>query len=84
MARPSRRSCPATVFAMWRLVVLSPRPSYRAMRPGTSIFTPATDRDNLDCFSLALSELDAQIRTDAVADGLPFSHSGESLGKASM
>jgi len=47
-------------------------------------FTPATDRDNLDRLSLALHELGARIRTDAVAEGLPFSHSGESLAKASM
>ena len=47
-------------------------------------FTPATDRDNLDRLSLALHELGARIRTDAVVEGLPFSHSGESLAKASM
>ena len=47
-------------------------------------FTPATDRDNLDRLSLALYELGARIRTDAVPEGLPFSHSGESLAKASM
>jgi len=47
-------------------------------------FAPATDRHNLDRLSSALYELGARIRTDAVAEGLPFSHSGESLGKVSM
>jgi hypothetical protein len=34
-------------------------------------FTPATDRENLDRLSAALSELGTRIRTDAVTEGLP-------------
>lgn len=47
-------------------------------------FTPATDRENLDRLSAALTELGARIRTDAVTEGLPFAHDGASLGRAKM
>ena len=47
-------------------------------------FTPATDRENLDRLSAALSELGARIRTDAVTEGLPFAHDGGSLMRAKM
>jgi len=45
-------------------------------------FTPDTTADNLNRLSAALKELDARIRSDAVADGLPFDHDGASLGNA--
>jgi hypothetical protein len=45
-------------------------------------FTPATDMDNLERLSLALTELGARIRAEAVEEGLPFAHDGESLGRA--
>lgn len=47
-------------------------------------FSPATDRQNLERLSRALDELHARIRSDAVPEGLPFSHSGESLARAKM
>jgi hypothetical protein len=47
-------------------------------------FTPATDRENLDHLSAALTELGARIRTDAVTEGLPFAHDGGSLMRAKM
>ncbi len=37
-------------------------------------FTPATDPDNLERLSAALTELGARIRTEAVPEGLPFAH----------
>jgi hypothetical protein len=43
--------------------------------------TPEQSRANLDRLSAALTDLGARVRTDAVDEGLPFSHSGESLGK---
>ncbi|WP_157544605.1 hypothetical protein [Nocardioides halotolerans] len=46
--------------------------------------TPEMTRDNLDRLSAALRDLDARIRTDAVPDGLPFDHDGESLGAAGV
>jgi hypothetical protein len=46
--------------------------------------TPERARDNLDRLSAALRELDARIRTHAVQEGLPFDHSGESLGAADI
>jgi hypothetical protein len=45
-------------------------------------FTPEASRGNLDRLSAALSELKARLRTDAVPDGLPFSHDGASLADA--
>jgi hypothetical protein len=47
-------------------------------------FTPDTAIDNLRRLSAALKDLDARIRTDAVADGLPFDHNGASLGRAAV
>jgi hypothetical protein len=44
--------------------------------------TPVVSKENLDRLSRALDELHARIRTDAVRDGLPFDHSGESLMRA--
>jgi hypothetical protein len=46
--------------------------------------TPELARENLDRLSAALTELGARIRTDAVPDGLPFEHSGESLGRSNV
>jgi len=46
--------------------------------------TPERARDNLDRLSAALTELEARIRTDAVPEGLPFNHTGESLGAADI
>jgi hypothetical protein len=44
--------------------------------------TPDDSRENLDRLSSALRALDARIRTEAVPEGLPFDHDGESLGAA--
>ena len=44
--------------------------------------TPETTEDNLTRLSAALRELDARIRTDAVPEGLPFSHDAVSLAAA--
>jgi hypothetical protein len=44
--------------------------------------TPDTTADNLNRLSAALTELGAQIRTDAVDGGLPFGHDGKSLARA--
>jgi hypothetical protein len=41
--------------------------------------TPATDRENLERLSTALTELEARVRAEGL-DPLPFNHSGESLG----
>lgn len=41
--------------------------------------TPENSRGNLTCLSAALDELDARIRTEAVAEGLLFSHDADSL-----
>jgi hypothetical protein len=46
--------------------------------------TPDTNQGNLDRLSEALDDLQARIRTDAVPEGLPFSHDGASLGRAAM
>jgi len=46
--------------------------------------TPERARDNLDRLSAALTELEARIRMDAVPEGLPFDHTGESLGAADI
>lgn len=45
---------------------------------------PSTEQDNLERLSLALTELRAMIRTDAIDGGLVFSHDAESLGRADM
>jgi hypothetical protein len=47
-------------------------------------FTPATDPDNLERLSAALTELGARIRTEAVPEGLPFAHDAVSLGRTKM
>lgn len=47
-------------------------------------FTPATDPDNLERLSAALTELSARIRTESVPDGLPFAHDAVSLGRTKM
>ncbi len=44
--------------------------------------TPEVSQENLARLSLALKELGARIRTDAVPEGLPFSHDATSLGAA--
>ncbi len=46
--------------------------------------TPDDSRANLGRLSAALKELDARVRTDSVADGLPFDHSAASLRRAAM
>lgn len=46
--------------------------------------TPDQEVANLDRLSDALRALDARIRTDAVPEGLPFDHSGESLAAAGI
>ena len=45
---------------------------------------PERARDNLDRLSAALKDLDARVRTDAVPEGIPFDHDGESLGAADI
>ena len=47
-------------------------------------FTPEASRENLARLSLALTDLGARIRTEAVPDGLPFSHDAASLGSAEV
>ena len=47
-------------------------------------FTPEATSENLDRLSAALRELSARIRTDVEPAGLPFSHDGTSLGRASV
>jgi hypothetical protein len=44
--------------------------------------TPASDTANLKRLSAALHELQAQIRTVDVPEGLPFDHDGASLARA--
>jgi hypothetical protein len=44
--------------------------------------TPETSHDNLTRLSLALTELGARVRTEAVPGGLPFSHDAASLAAA--
>lgn len=41
--------------------------------------TPEITRSNLERLSLALDDLEARIRTEAVDEGLPFSHDADSL-----
>ena len=46
--------------------------------------TPDASQENLARLSLALKELGARIRTEAVRDGLPFSHDATSLAAADV
>jgi hypothetical protein len=46
--------------------------------------TPEATQENLARLSLALKELGARIRTDAVPEGLPFSHDATSLAAADV
>jgi hypothetical protein len=46
--------------------------------------TPERSRANLDRLSEALTALDAKVRTVSDDDGLPFSHTGSSLGAAGV
>lgn len=46
--------------------------------------TPEASQENLARLSSALKELDARIRTEAVPDGLPFSHDATSLAAADV
>ena len=46
--------------------------------------TPSKSKDNLDRLSSALTRLGAQVRTASEPTGLPFSHSGTSLGNAGV
>ena len=45
--------------------------------------TPATGADNLQRLSAALSDLKARVRTESVAQGLPFAHDAQALAAAS-
>jgi hypothetical protein len=47
-------------------------------------FTPSVNRENLDRLSDALRDLDARIRVEGIEEGLPFSHSGESLARGGI
>jgi hypothetical protein len=46
--------------------------------------TPDREASNLGRLSAALTDLNAKIRTDAVPEGLAFSHTGESLADAGV
>ena len=46
--------------------------------------TPDPSLENLTRLSAALNELGARVRTDAVAEGLPFDHDGRSLATSSV
>jgi len=46
--------------------------------------TPEASEENLARLSLALKELRARIRTEAMPDGLPFSHDAASLAAADV
>jgi hypothetical protein len=46
--------------------------------------TPEASQENLARLSVALNELGARIRTEAVPDGLPFSHDATSLAAADV
>jgi hypothetical protein len=46
--------------------------------------TPDASQENLARLSLALTELGARTRTEAVPDGLPFSHDATSLAAADV
>ncbi|MGH3301695.1 MAG: hypothetical protein ACRDOK_08450 [Streptosporangiaceae bacterium] len=45
-------------------------------------FTPEASQENVTRLSRALTDLGAKIRTEAVPDGLPFSHDATSLAAA--
>jgi hypothetical protein len=47
-------------------------------------FTPDDSAENLERLSAALKELGARIRVDGSPEGLPFDHSGQSLGSSSV
>jgi hypothetical protein len=47
-------------------------------------FTPEASQDNLARLSRALTDLGARIRTEAVPEGLPFSHDAASLAAAEV
>ena len=47
-------------------------------------FTPDASQENLARLSRALTDLGARIRTEAVPDGLPFSHDAASLAGAEV
>ena len=57
----------------------APIPATRAID-----FTPETGQDNLARLSRALTDLGAKIRTEAVPEGLPFSHDATSLAAAEV
>lgn len=46
--------------------------------------TPDADPANLDRLSAALAELEARIRTEEDPQGVPFAHTGRSLGAAGL
>jgi hypothetical protein len=46
--------------------------------------TPERSRDNLDRLSAALTELNARVRAEGIAEGLPFAHTGASLADAGV
>jgi hypothetical protein len=46
--------------------------------------TPEASQENLARLSQALIDLGARIRTEAVPDGLPFSHDASSLAAAEV
>ncbi|MGA8296837.1 MAG: hypothetical protein WB770_07320, partial [Acidimicrobiales bacterium] len=46
--------------------------------------TAETSRENLTRLSEALNDLDARIRVDGIPEGVPFSHTAESLARASV
>ncbi len=46
--------------------------------------TPEASQENLARLSVALNEVGARIRTEAVPDGLPFSHDATSLAAADV
>lgn len=47
-------------------------------------FTPDDATDNLQRLSTALEELDARVRTDSNAAGIPFDHDAASLGRVDV
>jgi hypothetical protein len=54
--------------------------AYGSPLPTTDVdVTPETSKENLTRLSEALSALEARIRVEGIPDGLPFSHSADSL-----
>jgi hypothetical protein len=47
-------------------------------------FTPDETPANVKRLSAALTQLDARLRTESAAEGIPFDHSGASLRRAAM